>query len=127
MFGFVEIVRREEHRDAVVAQCFDQIPRLPACCGVKTGGDLWCLGVSVDPVQIGTDTNWLRAVVKSVISGTAITLLAIKDDGTLWDFPAMTVSNQVGAGMTWKDVQSGNMQTRHAVRWSSQSRPSKQP
>jgi len=40
VFGFVEIVRREEHRDAVVAQCFDQIPRLPARCGVKTGGRL---------------------------------------------------------------------------------------
>jgi hypothetical protein len=62
VFGLVEIVRCEKYCDPVIAECFDQIPRLPARCRVKTGGWL------IEKQDIGTPDDAQRQIHTTALS-----------------------------------------------------------
>lgn len=101
-------------------------------CGIQTNGTLWCWGnnsygqmgdgttlTKWDPVQIGTDTDWI-----SVDGGDSAHTCGIKTNGTLWCWgnnscgqvgdgttTNKTIPTQVGSNTNWVSVFVGEQHT----------------
>lgn len=78
--------------------------------GIKNNGTLWAWGYNdygglglndnitrSSPTQVGSDTNWKQVSLQ----------IAIKNDGTLWNWTETSSPIQVGSDTNWKQVSSG--------------------